>query len=107
MNSKVIEGLSVDVSGGEGGKLLSVKGRITVDSSPTLRDRLLAILRQESPPTLTIDLTAVPYIDCSGLATLVEALKIARAVKTKLRLRLHDRPRYLFEVTGLLPFFES
>jgi len=101
-----VEPLSIAVSATQGGTLLTVKGRVTIDSSPALRDQLLAILRQESPPALTIDLTAVPYIDCSGLATLVEGLKIARASKTTLRLNLHDRPRYLMEVTGLLALFE-
>lgn len=87
--------------------MLTVNGRITIDSSPALRDRLLAILRQESPPSLTIDLTAVPYIDGSGLATLVEALKVARAGKTSLRLKLHERPLYLFQVSGLLSLFDA
>lgn len=87
--------------------MLTVNGRVTIDSSPALRDRLLAIMQQEPPPLLTIDLSAVPYIDSSGLATLVEALKLARAVKTTLRLRLHERPLYLLKVTGLLPLFDS
>jgi anti-sigma B factor antagonist len=99
--------LSTSVSDNAEGTMLKVDGRITIDSSPALRDRLLAILRQESRPVLTIDLTAVPYIDCSGLATLLEGLKIARAHRTALRLQLHDRPRYLLEVTGLLPFFDA
>ncbi len=55
-----------------------------------------------------LDLSDVPYIDCSGIATLLEALKIARACKTNLRLTgLHDRPLYLLEVTGLLSLFET
>ena len=101
------EPLSIAVSAEQRGTVLTVKGWVTIDSSPVLRDRLLAILRQESPPAVTIDLTAVPYIDTSGMATLVEGLKIARAGKTTLRLSLHDRPRYLMEVTGLLTLFET
>ncbi len=101
------EPLSMAVSAGQGVTLLTVKGWVTIDSSPALRDRLLAILRQESPLALTIDLTAVPYIDTSGLATLVEGLKIARAGNITLRLSLHERPRYLMEVTGLLALFEA
>jgi anti-sigma B factor antagonist len=102
-----VEPLSIAVSTEQGGTLLTVKGWVTIDSSPTLRDRLLAILRQESPRALTIDLTAVPYIDCSGLATLLEGLKMARAGNTIMRLSLHERPRYLMEVTGLLTLFET
>ena len=95
------------VSAEQGGTRLTVEGRITIDSSPALRDRLFDILRQNSPTALIIDLTAVPYIDTSGLATLVEGLKIARAGNIPLRLSLHERPRYLMEVTGLLALFEA
>jgi anti-anti-sigma regulatory factor len=39
---------------------------------------------------------------------LVEVLKSARHLGKKLELsRLHDRPRYLLESTGLLSFFEE
>jgi anti-sigma B factor antagonist len=106
MKSKVVEILELAVSSSERGTLLKANGRITIDSSPALRDCLLAILR-ERVPTVTIDLTAVPYIDSSGLATLVEALKFARVSKTALRLRLDERPRYVMEVTGLLCLFDA
>jgi anti-sigma B factor antagonist len=107
VKSRMVEPLSIDVRAEEGGAVLTVNGRVNIDSSPALRDRLLAIMQQDSPPLLTIDLSAVPYIDTSGLATLVEALKLARAVKTRLRLRLHERPLYLLKVTGLLPLFDA
>ena len=48
---------------------------------------------------ITFDTTA-------GLATLVEALKFAHSAKVSLRLKLHERPLYLFQVTGLLPLFD-
>ena len=83
-------------------------GRLTIDSSPELRERLLALLRREPLANLTVDLSDVPYVDLSGIATLLEALKIARACNINLQLTgLHDRPRYLFEVTGLLSLFEA
>jgi len=107
MKPRMVEPLSIERSAGEGGAVLTVNGRVTIDSSPILRDRLLAILRQESLPTLTVDLTAAPYVDSSGVATLVEALKFARAAKTKLRLRLREGPLYLLQVTGLLPLFDA
>jgi anti-anti-sigma factor len=57
---------------------------------------------------LLIDVAAVSYIDLSGVATLVEALKIARTRRIALHLAgLTGRPRYLFEVTGLLGLFET
>jgi len=92
----------------EGGVLVSLGGRLTIDSSPELRNQLLAVLYGETLKSLVIDLADVPYVDLSGVATLLETLRIARSLKTGLQLRgLHDRPSYLLEVTGLLSLFET
>ena len=92
----------------EGGALVSLAGRLTIDSSPELRNQLLAVLYGETLKSLVIDLSDVPYVDLSGVATLLETLRIARSRKTGLQLRgLHDRPSYLLEVTGLLSLFET
>ena len=108
MTESPTPGLSISVFGSDGDALVCLSGRLSIDSSPGVRDQLLAILDQEPPPILTIDLAGVNYIDASGLATLVEALKLAHGHKTFLQLRgLQDRPRYLLEVTGLLRLFES
>ena len=88
--------------------LLRIKGKVTIDSSPELRNRLLTVLNDTDLEQVTIDLKGVTYLDVSGIATLIEALKVARASKTHLLLTgLQDRPRYLLEVSGLLPFFEE
>ena len=98
--------LTISVTNSEGGAVVSVTGRVSVDSSPALRNQLLAICRQ-GLSTLTIDLAAATYIDCAGIATLVEALKIAHTRKIAFQLRgLRDGPRHLLEVTGLLGLFE-
>ena len=92
----------------EGRALVSLGGRLTIDSSPELRNQLLATLYGETLENLVIDLSDVPYVDLSGVATLLETLTVARGRKTSLQLRgLHDRPRYLLEVTGLLSLFET
>jgi len=106
MKSRTAERLSLGLSAKEGDAVLTVTGRVTINSSPALRDELLATLQKEALASLTIDLSAVPYIDCSGLATLVEALRFARSANVSLRLKLHERPLYLFKVTGLLPLFD-
>jgi anti-anti-sigma factor len=83
-------------------------GRVSVDSSPDLRKRLHNVLKRQSLPTLTIDLAELTRIDCSGVTTLIEALRVARSRNTLLLLRgLRDRPRYLLEITGLLRLFET
>jgi len=106
--STTTRSLGISVVGSKAGVTVSLSGRISIDSSPELRERLLILLDQNFLPVLTIDLAEVSYIDCSGLATLIEALKFTHARKTILQLRgLHDRPRYLLEVTGLLSLFET
>lgn len=86
----------------------SVHGPVTIDTSPDLRQHLLSLLKGGTLSHLTIDLTNVPYIDCSGLATLVEALRLARRRSMELELTgLHDRVQYLLQVTGLLSLFEQ
>jgi anti-sigma B factor antagonist len=100
--------LSIQVTDREHAALVCLGGRVTVDSSPRLREQLLALLSRRSPPTLIIDLSDLAYIDCSGIATLIEALRIAHQRNSELQLRgLHDGPRHLLEVTGLLRLFDS
>ncbi len=101
-------GLAIVVNHDDEAAVVHLKGRVNIDSSPELRDQLLALLQGERPEAVTVDLTEVPYIDCSGVATLIEALKIARARMTTLRLwGLHDRLHHLFEATGVLSLFET
>jgi anti-sigma B factor antagonist len=87
--------------------LACLYGRIDIDSSPAVRDRLLATLAP-SPKTVSIDLSGITHIDSSGVATLIEALRIARAHRTEMRLHgLQDRLRCLFEITGILSLFNG
>ncbi len=98
----------IDIVDTENGALVSLKGRIDIDSSPAVRDHLIALLHAPHPRTVSIDLSSVTHIDSSGVATLIEALKIARNCKTELRLQgLHDRLHRLFEATGILPLFNE
>jgi anti-sigma B factor antagonist len=99
--------ISVDQLGDDA--IVRPSGRINVDSSPDLRDCLLAILSAEpSPRAITVDLAGVPYIETSGIATLVETLRIARHRQvTFCLLGLGGSVLRLFEVTGVLALFQS
>ena len=100
--------LTITVTRIEARALVYLGGRLTIDSSPELRKQLLAILYGETLENISIDLSGVPYMDLSGVATLLETLRVARGRNTDLQLKgLHDRPRYLLEVTGLLSLFET
>ena len=89
--------------------VVRLSGRIDVDSSPDLRDRLRTLLSEESlPKTIIVDLAGVSYIETSGVATLIEALRIARHHHTNFRLQgLSGAALRLFEVTGVLALFEA
>jgi len=99
--------IAVDRSGTE--VIVRLNGRIDVDSSPDIRDCLLAILSgKQSVHAVIVDLSDVNHIEASGIATLVEALKIAGPRQIRLHLQgLHGSVLRLFEVTGLLPLFET
>jgi len=98
--------ISVDQLGTDA--IVRPSGRINVDSSPDLRDCLSAILSKESlPRAITVDLAGVSYIDTSGIATLIEALRIARHHQTIFSLQgLSASVLRLFEVTGVLALFD-
>lgn len=54
------------------------------------------------PPRLIVNLGRVPYMDSSGVATLVEAMQITRKGGTKLVLcDLQDKVRSIFEIARL------
>jgi anti-sigma B factor antagonist len=100
--------LAINVDQDENGALVRLSGRVHIDSSPALREGLLGMLQAKPPDAVTLDLTEVSYIDLSGIATLIEALKIARNRKTTLRLKgLHGPLLHQFEATGLLALFET
>lgn len=107
-NSESIEtsGIEILVSGDKATACIS--GPIDIDSSPAVRSRLLALLDDAHQKMISVDLAAVTHIDSSGVATLIEALKVARAHHSELRLQgLHDRLLRLFEFTGVLSLFNG
>jgi len=80
----------------------AVAGRITVDSSPDLRCALLERIRRAAVPLIVIDVSAVSYLDMSGIATLLEALKGAHEASVKLRLAgVSGQGRTLAEIAQL------
>src|SRR6202035_892160 len=99
--------ISVDRLGNDA--IVRPSGRINVDSSPDLRDRLSAILSESPlPRAITVDLAGVPYIETSGIATLIEALRIARHRQAIFCLQgLSGSVLRLFQVTGVLALFEA
>jgi anti-sigma B factor antagonist len=88
---------------------VGVAGRVTVDSSPSLRSALLALLRRSAAPAvIVIDLSAVSYLDMSGMATLLETLKAAHERSVRLRLTgVSGQSRTLAEIAQLDAIFRA
>ncbi len=83
------------------GVLLRPTGEIDLSCAAMLRQRLSKV-QETKPLRLIIDLSAVPYMDSSGVATLVEAMQIARRNGSKLVLcGLQVKVRSIFEIARL------
>jgi anti-anti-sigma factor len=100
--------IEIDVERSGADAIVHLKGRVDVDSSPDVRDRLQAILSSDpSPHAITVDLANVTSIEASGIATLIEALKVARHREIRFNLQGHGSVLQLFESTGLLALFDT
>jgi anti-anti-sigma factor len=88
--------------------IVRLKGLIDVDSSPDVRDRLQTILSIDPlPHAVTVDVAGVTSIEASGIATLIEALKVSRHREIRFHLQGHGSVFLLFESAGLLALFDT
>ncbi len=55
-----------------GTSVLKLSGEVDLNTSPELRSQIKGVL-QENNKSVCVDLSAVKYIDSSGIATLIEA----------------------------------
>jgi anti-sigma B factor antagonist len=94
--------LSIDVRAAGDRTVLSVRGELDLYSSPSLRDRVLAAA-DEGDRRLVIDLSAVPFMDSSGLGVIVGCLKRVRESGGDLALVTMpgSPPSKLLSLTGL------
>ena len=82
-----------------------LSGDVDLHQSPNLHARLVEIAG-ERPKRLMLDLTDVPYMDSSGVGTLVEVFRRVSAYNGKMVLfGLNSRVRSVFEITKLDRFF--
>jgi anti-sigma B factor antagonist len=96
-----IEGVALEKQ-----QIVEFDGRITVDNSNEMREKLGAALKLK-PMELTVDMSRVVSIDKSGVATLVEAARRARRQDTRLMITgLQEQPAYLLKVTQMDQLFD-
>jgi anti-sigma B factor antagonist len=83
------------------GFVVAPEGEVDLSNSRELQHQLRQMLGK-SPNKLVVDLAGVPYMDSSGVATLVEAMQLARKNQTSLVLcGMKDKVRSIFEIARL------
>lgn len=97
--------LSLDTQVVEGRTIVSVGGEIDVYTAPKLRDQITELV-QAGTYDIVIDLSAVEFLDSTGLGVLVGGLKKVRAHEGSLSLVCgQDRLLRIFRITGLAKVF--
>ena len=87
--------------------IFDVSGDVDLATSPELRKALLRELREARVPRVILNLKAVRYIDSSGVASLVEGLKVSRDLRARLILfGLNTTVREVLQLSRLLKIFE-
>ena len=87
--------------------IVYIIGEVDLYSSPQLRDAILDLFRKRGQQKVILNLTGAPYIDSSGIASLVEALQEAKRQEARLILvGLNDGPRHVLELMRLANIFE-
>lgn len=98
--------MEVTQAEGDGRSEVKVSGDLDMQSSPELR-KVLADLVRKKAPRIIINLEAVPYIDSSGLATLVECMQGTNRYKGRLQLIGVNKNIWpVFELARLHKVFE-
>lgn len=101
------DSLEVRVEMVNGVAVLKPMGDIDLSRSPDLRLKLAEVQRPNPDMRLIVDLEKVPYMDSSGVATLVEAMQIARRNGGRIVLcNLNDRVRSIIEIARLDKVFK-
>jgi anti-sigma B factor antagonist len=100
--------MGIEISHGHSESRISVTGRLVIESSPRFRAALVTAIRKTTSPVLVIDLSALSYLDTSGVATLLEGARVAAARGVRLRvLGLVGEPRMLTQTAELDVIFRA
>jgi anti-sigma B factor antagonist len=99
-----VEALTIErLSAHEGPRIISLRGPLTLKDVPLFQN---AIRREEGFPVVIVDLTEVPYIDSSGLGSLVSAYVTRHKATRRIALSgVNERVLKLFETTRVESLF--
>jgi len=97
--------LRIDIESHADITVLTPYGDVDMNRTPALREKLSQAQRAK-PSKVVVDLAHVEYMDSSGLATLVEAMRNAKRFQVELVLcSLNPRVLAIFEIARLQEFF--
>ncbi len=82
--------------------IAKVKGDVDLNNSPQLRQGVLALIKENKPKRLILNLSSVSYMDSSAIAVLVEARKTGTKVCL---VGLQPRVKGLLEIARLDSIF--
>jgi anti-sigma B factor antagonist len=87
--------------------ILDISGDIDLAHSPEVRRMILLEFRENRTPQVILNMRDVNYIDSSGVASLLEGLKAARDVGSRLILfGLSPIAHEVLQISRLLTIFE-
>ena len=87
--------------------IFDITGDIDLATSPGLRKALLREFRELKTPRVVLNMTAVRYIDSSGVASLVEGLKASRDAGSRfIMFGLNRTVRDVLQLSKLVKIFE-
>jgi anti-sigma B factor antagonist len=87
--------------------IIDVRGKVDLFSSPQMRSAILEAIQGKGIAQVAINLSEVTYIDSSGIATLVEALQLARSRHCRFVLfGLRQAAREVLELARLDKIFD-
>ena len=85
---------------------MELAGEIDMKCSAKIKDKFKEIFRQK-PHSVIVDMTEVNFMDSSGLAVLIGALKLSRINNSELKLTgLTKDVRDIFEICRLETIFQ-
>jgi anti-anti-sigma factor len=98
-------GLTIQRLADAQGIILALAGELDLQSAPEL-DRQIRELGETSPGRLLIDLSALEFMDSTGLSVMIRAQRSASANGHRLSLRRGStQVQRLFELTGVVEHF--
>lgn len=86
--------------------VLTLKGRLDASSSKSIKNCISSLIRQNRA-SIVLDLSAVDFIDSSGLGSLVSCLRLVNKLGGDIRIAgLQEQVRGIFELTRLHRVFQ-